>query len=89
MAFLKALFWGEKLVDSLPVKSGWSFQDAKGAYDVVTQTYPNLPPESERNVFVVPETHAAVTGAVFSNHAMCLEYGRWCATTSSLVRSRR
>ena len=73
--FLQALYWAEKLADDLPGLDGWSVADARDAFDAVRRMHPSVPAEAGRNVFVVPETHAVVTGAVLARRR--LESGQY------------
>lgn len=68
--FEQALFLAREIAPQVPATVGWSLKLAKAAFDRVVAEHPVLPPLKSRSTFVVPETHAAVTGAIIDRHRL-------------------
>jgi hypothetical protein len=68
--FLEALYWAEKLSDQAPATKAWAIADARNAFETIKHRYAKIPSAAARTVFIVPETHAVVTGAVLSRRRL-------------------
>jgi hypothetical protein len=77
--FLLVSCWAERLTSAIPAAAddgtGWPVDEARSAFERVRTALPAVPPD--RTVFVVPETHAVVTGAVLAHGR--LESGNYVA----------
>lgn len=89
--FERALFLASRLMEH--AIQGWELSKAVEQYIQLAVAHPKVPSERDRNVFVVPETHAAVAGLFFSRalddgHHVAVDIGAGTTDISVFVFRR-